>query len=201
MAIPSEKQSARFERGFKTWAENTSLAVRSRLKLGATDPLSYLDLAKHLGVIVWELSDIETLPEESLEYLSSSDGNEWSAVTVSGTSTVVVINPTHSAARKASSGMHELAHVIRGHEPSQVTYSPGGITFRDYNSLQEAEADWLAGCLLLPRTVLQHCYSNNFSSQDVRRIYSASSDLYNYRLQITGVTRQFSRRKKRATSR
>lgn len=195
--LPSEKQSARFERGYKAWAENTSLAVRSRLKLLPTDPLSHFELAEHLGVIIWELSEVDTLPQESLSYLSSKEGNEWSAVTVSAQKTVVIINPTHSPARKASSGMHELAHILRGHEPAQVTYSHGGITFRDFNPLQEAEADWLSGCLLLPRTVLQHCYKNNYSHQDVRTGYGASCDLYNYRLRITGVERQHTKIKKK----
>ena len=198
--IPSKKQTVRFERGYKTWAENTALAVRSRLKLTNTDPLCHLELADHLRVLIWELNEIDTLAQESIDYLSSKDGDEWSAVTVSAQKTIVVINPRHSKARKASNCMHELAHLLCNHEPAQLSHSAGGLTFRDYNPLQEAEADWLAGCLILPRTVLQHCYKSKLTEQDVRNTYSASPDLYNYRLQITGVKKQFRSKKKKPSS-
>lgn len=194
--IPSKKQTVRFERGYKAWAENTALSIRSRLQLAKIDPLSHVDLAEHLGVLIWELDRIETLAQESIDYLSSKDGNEWSAVTVSAQKTVVVINPSHSKARKASNCMHELAHIICNHKPAQLTHSAGGLTFRDYDPLQEAEADWLAGCLLLPRPVLLHCYKNKLTDEDVKKTYSASLDLYNYRLQITGVKKQYTTKKR-----
>lgn len=126
--LPTDKQAARFARGFKTWAENTALAVRSRLKLSSIDPLSCEQLAAHLGVHIWELSAIAELPPESLTYLTSKQGNEWSAVTVAAAKTVIVLNPSHSGARRSSSGMHELAHILRGHEPAQVTITPGSIS-------------------------------------------------------------------------
>lgn len=57
----SGKFAGQFERGFKTWAENTSLSIRSRLGLGATDPLPTDVLAKHLGVRLWTLDDLPGL--------------------------------------------------------------------------------------------------------------------------------------------
>lgn len=143
--LPSEKESARFERGFKTWAENTAIAVRSRLNLAPIDPLGYSLLAKHLGVVLWNIADISELSEDSLSYLTSKGGNDWSAVTVSAEKTVIVLNPSHSPARQSSSAMHELAHLLRGHQPAQVNITAGGLTFRSYDPRQEAEADWLSG--------------------------------------------------------
>ena len=192
--LASEKETARFERGFKTWAENTAIAIRSRLELCAIDPLDYSRLAKHLGVVVWNLADISELPESSLRYLTSSEGDDWSAVTVSAEKTVIVLNSCHSIARQSSSAMHELAHLLRGHEPAQVNITSGGLTFRSYDPRQEAEADWLSGCLILPRTVLEHCAQNKISESEACKTYVASSALYKYRLRITGVSKQFARR-------
>jgi hypothetical protein len=46
--------------------------------------------------------------------------------------------------------MHELAHVIIGHEPARVDVTEGGsLILNTYNREQEDEADWLAGCLSL----------------------------------------------------
>lgn len=193
---PTDNQSARFERGFKTWAENTALAVRTRLKLSNVDPLSCEQLAAHLDAHIWDLSEISELPLESFNYLTKQ-GGEWSALTVTAAKTVIVLNPTHSSRRRSSSGMHELAHILRGHEPARVTITPGGLTLRDYNALQEAEADWLAGCLLLPRPALEYCLKSGVSEHEVCNQYNVSSAMYNYRIRMTGVERQLSRHKQK----
>ena len=152
----SDQVSARFERGFKTWAENTSLALRSRLHLAAVDPLPPSTLASHLGVRLWAPHDVPGLSTEALTHLSTTAADEWSAVSVRvGQLDIVVVNTSHSPARQSSDIMHEPLHIIRGHAPAQVHMSIEiGIAVRSFNSLQEAEADWLAGCLLLPRSAL-----------------------------------------------
>lgn len=201
--MPNSKATSHFERGFKTWAENTALTVRARLKVGPADPLPYSSLAKHLNVRIWELSEIPGLPRKSLNYLSSRDGDDWSAVTVTGTVTIVVANPSHSAARRTSSIMHELAHVLRGHQETQVIIADCGITLRAYNAVQEAEADWLAGCLCLPRPAMEYCFRRRLTEEQACARYSISKNLYNYRRNVTGIAKQFgllrnSRSKKRA---
>lgn len=197
-----DSQAARFERGFKTWAENTATSVRGRLHLGGTDPLLPDALANHLGVRIWTPSDVPGLSQESLKYLVSPAGDEWSAVSVYvGTTGVIVINPTHSTARQASDVMHELSHLIRGHQPSQIFHLFDGsqVSLRTFNDLQEAEADWLAGCLLLPRVALAYCTAKRLSSYEACQQYGVSSDLYRYRVNITGVNRQFASARRRKT--
>lgn len=189
--IPSKKETSRFERGFKTWAENIAVSVRSRLGLEATAPLCHKALAKNVGVEIWELSEIGELPKFSLDYLGSKEGDDWSALTVTAQKTVIVLNPSHSANRHSSSGMHELAHILRGHKPSEVRITEGGLTFRSYDPLQEAEADWLSGCLLLPRVALEKCLKDQLTQQEACRKYVVSSDLFNYRIQVTGVKKQY----------
>jgi hypothetical protein len=199
----SDSQAARFERGFKTWAENTSGSVRGRLGLTSTDPLPPAVLANDLGVQIWTPSDVPALPQESLEYLVSPEGNEWSAVSVYvGPVGVIVVNPTHSTARQASDLMHELSHLIRGHQPSQIHHLLDGsqVSLRTFNPLQEAEADWLAGCLLLPRDALKYCMARKLSASQACGLYGVSTDLYRYRVNITGVNRQFASAKRHKAS-
>jgi hypothetical protein len=198
--VLQNRESERLQRGFKTWAENTSLTIRSRLGLVDKDPLAPRTLAEHMKVRVWTPQDVSGISPAALRHLLSADGNEWSALSMHVASVdVVVINPTHSPARQASDIMHELSHIIRGHEPAQVHYSSeAGVGIRTFKAVQEAEADWLAGCLLLPRPALAFCASRRLSKYQACEEYGVSVDLYTYRLNITGVMRQFSRRPSRA---
>jgi Zn-dependent peptidase ImmA (M78 family) len=50
--------------------------------------------------------------------------------------------------------MHELAHIILGHRPAKLFLSTSGIPLRTHDKDQEDEAEWSAGCLLLPRPIL-----------------------------------------------
>ena len=189
----TDKQEFRFERGFKSWAENTAVTVRGRLGAKHSDPLRPMRLAEHLGVRVWKPADVQGLPEASLNYLTSAEGDEWSALAVRvGRKNVVVLNPTHSPARQNSDLTHELAHLIRQHEPAQIVISEEtGIGLRSFNELQEAEANWLAGCLLLPRPTLSFCAARKVAREGMCEHFGVSEELLRYRLNVTGVGRQF----------
>ncbi len=189
----SAKEEVRFERGFKTWAENTAVSIRARLGAKQSDPLVPLRLAEHLGVRVWTPSNVPGLSEVSLNYLTSPEGDEWSALAVRvGRKDVVVLNSTHSPARQNSDLTHELAHLIRQHEPAQIMISEEtGIGLRSFNELQEAEANWLAGCLLLPRPALSYSVARKIGRESICEHFGVSEELLRYRLNVTGVGRQF----------
>ncbi len=187
----SKEQEKTFERGFKSsWCENTSEGLRQRMGLNKSDPLSPHSLADFLGVKIIDLDKVPGLKTETIGYLGSKIGDEWSAVTVhSNGKHVVIVNPSHSLARQASNIMHELAHIIRGHKSAQV-HVLGDYAIRDFDPMQEAEADWLAGCLLLPRTaLLNSAYKNEDLDQAIVR-FGVSKSLFTYRTNKTGVKRQ-----------
>jgi Zn-dependent peptidase ImmA (M78 family) len=84
--------------------------------------------------------------------------------------------------------MHELSHLIIGHEPSRVLLSVDGtLALRSYNQDQEDEASWLAGCLLLPRTALMNAVRSNTRRADLCVSFAVSPTLLEYRFNITGV--------------
>lgn len=167
--------------------------MRTKLGLEAYDPIPSYELAEKLGVRVWQLEDVEDLPETTLQHLSSRDGDEWSAVTVSYDGiNVIIVNPRHSIGRTSSDLMHELSHVILAHTAGK-TFVIGDLMMREYDEKQEAEADWLAGTLLLPRKALEHIKYSRISDEDVFESYRVSSQLYNYRCRMTAVNRQYGR--------
>jgi hypothetical protein len=187
----SKKGQTLFERGFKSWCENTSIGMRIKLGLNPHDSLDASELAKRLNVEVMNIGDINDLPLETLTYLSSPGGNDWSAVTVSlGESRIIVINPRHSVGRTSSDLMHELAHIILRHAQGESHYV-GDLMMREYNEKQEAEADWLAGSLLLPRKALEFTKYSKMDEDSVLTKYKVSKQLYDFRCHMTAVNRQY----------
>jgi len=185
-----------FERGFKTWCEKYSADKRRALGLGPDAPLDTRALAKHLGVRVWTPAEVPGLSRTSREALLQNDGATpscWSAVTVLAAGKVLVIlNSSHSAARQASDLTHELAHRIRGHEAQEVEVTEAGLMMlSSYDKAQEEEADWLSGCLLLPREALISIKRRGLEDALAAAEYGVSTRMLGYRLAMTGVKRQF----------
>lgn len=190
----SKQRQALFERGYKAWCENTALTTRVKLGLKPFDPLPAAELAKSQGAKLISLSDVPGLSKEALTHLSSSAGDDWSAVTVvCDDQEVIVVNPSHSVGRSSSDIMHEVSHLILGHRSSQMFVSEEGFMLREYDDKQEAEADWLAGALLLPRRALEHIKYNHISDDEVLLQYDVSQQLYNYRCRMTAINRQYRR--------
>jgi hypothetical protein len=97
----SKEQEKVFERGFKTWCENTAETLRARLGLGKNDPLSPYDLATHLGVKIIDLDKVPNLDPNTIKYLSSKQGDEWSAVTVEANEIrITIVNQLTQAIQK-----------------------------------------------------------------------------------------------------
>ena len=190
------------ERGFKSRCEEIARRLRFELGLGSADPLTVEILATHLDVSVWSVSEIG-LSEEDLRQLVNVDGGSWSAITVSVFDRyAVVFNPTHTDGRHSSNVMHELSHLILGHDPTTMFFvGEGELALRGYNSDIEEEANWLAGALLLPRDALVHIRKTRMPDDQARLIYNVSNRMLNYRLRMTGVNRQFGRKSRRKVAR
>lgn len=183
----------RFERGFKSWAERTAVSLRRELGLGAHDPLSPDQLATYLDVRLTTPDAIPGLPLDVRNQLLLNDPGGWSAVSACIREIALVIyNPKHSRGRQASDIMHELAHLILNHQPATIIMSQDGdMAMRTYNETQENEANWLAGCLLLPRDALLLCKRSKLSSKEASGRYGVSETLFTFRMRITGVERQW----------
>jgi len=181
-----------FERGFKSWCERLSLELRKELGQRPTDPLDPRALASHLGIAVMTTRDFPELSEVSRKVLEAPDA-EWSAVTLDGSSSkLIILNHTHSVRRQSSDLMHEIAHHLLEHKPSGVEISQKGLLIlENYSRKQEEEADWLAGCLLLPRPALVHIHKRMSDHETAAASYVVSVAMLRYRLDVSGVNYQF----------
>jgi len=109
-----------------------------------------------------------------------------------GVGSSVVYNPLHPPARLASDIVHELAHVLLNHRLSRVEQL-NGISFLSCDVDQEEEANWLAGCLLLPRPLLMSCLLRRMDEAAIATSHGVSEQMVTYRINVTGVRRQLAR--------
>ena len=66
----------------------------------------------------------------------------------------------------------------------------GGVSFFTCDADEEQEANWLAGCLLLPRRLLYLAAKRGMDSAEIAEAYSVSEPMASFRLRTTGVMRQ-----------
>src|SRR5689334_9889201 len=106
-------------RGFKTWAEKLALEQRHMVALRSEAPLPATLLADFLDVVITEPRGIPGIPESDLHYLLEVDSDSWSATTITRNGcTLIINNISHSNHRQESNLMHELAHILCKHQPS-----------------------------------------------------------------------------------
>jgi Zn-dependent peptidase ImmA (M78 family) len=183
------------ERGFKAWAERTAQAIRRDLGLSTTEPLDPRKLARHLGVRLLSPEDLNGLPADILGQLFDNDPWGWSAATLQlPTRTIIIYNAKRSSGRQASDIVHELAHLILGHDPARLVLSENGVfAIRNFDAKQEDEANWLGWSLLLPRDALMSASRARIEPAEIAETYGVTSTLVNYRLRMTGVNTQMRR--------
>jgi Zn-dependent peptidase ImmA (M78 family) len=186
-----------FRRGFKSWCEATSIQVRRNLGLEVAAPLPAELLAESLGAKIWSLDEISGLPADVKQRLRADHSDAWSAITLpAAKGHVIIYNPAHAPHRRASDLMHELGHLLLDHEPGNVFFGANGLALRTHNKEQEDEARWLSGCLLLNRECLFLVRRRGWTAPEACKYYCVSGEMLSYRLQISGVDRQFFRKGK-----
>lgn len=185
-----------FRRGYKSWCENFALQIRADLALTKIAPLHFEVLAGHLGIFLWSLHQIQGLSTEALHTLSGIERSNWSAIAISFNGRdAIIYNPTHSLCRQSSDIMHEISHILIGHKPATVLLSQeGAMALRAFNRQDEDEANWLSGCLLLPRPALVRIKKSGLDHRTICEEYRVSGDLLTFRLNVTGVNQQMRRR-------
>ena len=185
------------QRGFKSRCEEMSNSLRAEFGLREVDPLLPAQLASYLDVFIWQATELG-LDEDDSRQLLEVDSDSWSAITVSAAGREAVItNPRHRAGRLSSDVMHELSHLLLGHDPTTL-YIIGeeGLALREFDQPKEQEADWLAGALLLPRGALFAIANGEAAYDTVQHTYGVSRQMLEFRLRVTGVQRQMDRRRK-----
>ena len=176
-------------RGFKSEAERITRRLQRDLGLTTTDPIAPEHIAELLGIEV-KAGD-ELLARERFEELERIQPDAFSACTLrpSPDRTVIVHNPLSYPTRQKSDIAHELAHALLEHDLSQVQRL-GEVTFLSCDPVQEEEAAWLSGCLLLPRALLLAEAHKGADATEIAQKHGVSERMAQYRLDVTGVVRQ-----------
>ena len=156
------------------------------------------DLAKFLGICLLTPSLINGLSDHHLNILLNKDTSTWSGATFKcDGSQFIIYNDSHADVRQESTIMHEIAHILCGHEPKIPLETHGiNLPLRDYNAEHEAEAEWLGGCLQLPREGLIWALKNGMSVEEIAKNYHASLKMTKYRIGKSGAKIQVDRGRK-----
>jgi Zn-dependent peptidase ImmA (M78 family) len=156
------------------------------------EPLQALDVAKHYNVTVWSPPNIVGVRPEDIQHLLNAGHQEWSGFTLRlGNRHLIVANTAQSERRQNSVIMHELAHIILGHDlvPGLLSDS-GHFVPGTYNQDQEDEAAWLGATLLLPRPALLWMRRQRMSDENAATHFGVSPDLLRWRIRMTGIDYQ-----------
>ena len=185
-----------FRRGFKSQCERRSVEFRKQLGISQTGALRADDLARKLGVTVWSTDDIVELPPDDRAVLNNTNDDSWAALTMRVEAAHLVVHkPVASLGRRNNVIMHELAHIILGHELTVACIlEDGSLVPGNFSQEQEDEADWLAGALLLPRPALTSIRQRRLPDYQVCNKYLVSGEMLTWRFRMTGVDLQLSRR-------
>lgn len=186
-------------RGFK--AESIRLAdeVRDEIGLDAYERLDPLALAGHLGISVIKMRDIGASPWAVAHFTSVEDG-AFSALTVChGHARLIVVNDSHAPTRQASSVTHELAHGLLMHPPRVAIHHETGC--RNYDPKLEAEADQLAGVLLVTDAAAMRIARNGGDLRAPAAVLGISVPLLRQRLNLSGATKRVQHAAARAARR
>jgi Zn-dependent peptidase ImmA (M78 family) len=145
-----------------------------------------------LGVTVWSVHDIAPLADNDISVLADQTDDSWAALTMRiETENLVVYKPVNSSGRRNNVIMHELAHIVLGHDLADACImEDGSLAPGNFDQAQENEADWLAGTLLLPRPALMSIRRGGIPDPKACQHYMVSQEMLLWRFRMTGVDYQ-----------
>lgn len=176
-----------YQRGFKTAANNLAAEVRAGLEIGPFDRLDPRVLAAWLAIPIIDLSSLAA-EAPKVKHLLHVETEVFSAVTVfAGPRRTIVHNDAHSLARQNSNISHELSHGLLQHPRTPALDDTG---CRIWNQDIEDEANWLAGCLLVPEVAALEIARGRWTIAEAARRFGVSQKMIQYRLNATGAAKR-----------
>jgi Zn-dependent peptidase ImmA (M78 family) len=145
-----------------------------------------------MGVTVWAATTVRGLSEDDRRHLMKVARDEWSAFVLQENNRyLIVFNPQQPPARLNSVLMHELSHIMLGHELAFAKQTADGHFMNGrYDQEQEDEANWLGGTLLLPRPALLWMRGEGMKEDEASKHFGVSSEMLRWRIRMTGIDYQ-----------
>ncbi|MYE39896.1 MAG: ImmA/IrrE family metallo-endopeptidase [Chloroflexi bacterium] len=178
-------------RGFKAAANRIAVGLRIQENLAAYAPIDAFSLAERVGIAVSPLTAFaESRPEAVAQLLG--DAGAFSALLLSDGNgrRTAILNDTHSMSRQNSSLAHEVAHTLLAH-PLEV-FSVR-LDCRNFDGGLEAEANCLAGCILVPNEAAWQIVGSGMELHSAQKQYGVSRQMLEYRLNVSGARRRLAR--------
>lgn len=175
--------------GFKADADRLSETYRAELSVSKFDPLDAFKLAAHKEVSIITVDEFaEHLTSGQMAILRNTSKFSAMWMPTADGEKIIIHNNHHSEKRQQSNIMHELAHILLGHEiPAEAAMLCVLTGLHYFNTQQEQEAKFLGGCLQITRPGLLWAMKRNFSDEQISNYFNASLEMVNYRKKITGV--------------
>lgn len=200
-------------RGFKADAERHAGQLRDAVGCSEYETMRLPRLAAHLKVEVRAGHHVLGSAEPFRELHREQPG-AFSAVTfhLPDDRIVVAYNPivydtgelltareAQTNGRTRSDVAHELSHIVLDHDLREIK-TIAGQPFFTCNPDQEEEANWLAGCLLLPRALLLKAARANDKDQILVDRHHVTPEMVRFRMNTSGVRMQIARARKSRSS-
>ncbi|MYB77397.1 MAG: ImmA/IrrE family metallo-endopeptidase [Chloroflexi bacterium] len=181
----------KFQRGFKARANDIALGLRKQAGLAQTAPLDPRDVFQRLSIQIVPLSQfLRACPTGTQALLSNSGRFSAMLLPVGQGKRIVIHNDSHSSRRQVSNLAHELAHVLLVHAAEVVCT---GDLSRRADSLVEAEAAYLGGCILVPNEAAYRIAFSGLDSHTAAKSYGVSEEMITYRLRMSGALKRAQR--------
>lgn len=182
--------SSEYRRGFKKECEEIVSEVRAEMGLARYALFNPFAYAKKLLI---PCEPINRLAEngcsaEHLAHIAGAGREDFSAITIyCGTRKRIFYNDHNSLPRQRSDVSHELSHILLEHEPAPLFDSDGT---RAWDAVQEREASWLGGVLLIPEDVALRIARRGIQIEEAASTYVVSIQLMQWRLRMTGAIKR-----------
>jgi Zn-dependent peptidase ImmA (M78 family) len=146
-----------FPHEFVLKCEEIALERRGELGLEDDEPIDPRRLAEDLLAIgVITVDHYRDRHPEAVGQLTERDAIAFNAMAVfHGTRCLIVVNPSQGSGDEALSIAHEIAHIELEHERLEAPLFDEDGTRRSWRPAEEAEAEYLAREILVPRRGLQ----------------------------------------------
>lgn len=152
-------------------------------------------LARVLDIEVTGLSLMAQAAPMAARQFADIDPQAFSAVTVfRGSIREIVYNDAHLPGRQASDVTHELSHGLLLH-PAMPALNNLGC--RDWDPVLEAEADWLAGVLLITEEAALSIARRGLTDEEAAEAYGVSLRMAKWRMNATAARRRVDRWRQR----
>jgi hypothetical protein len=185
------------------------LEVRGGLGVPCTEPCAASLVAASLGYPVMTVGALARLVRDgtlagfsrderragALDHLDSSGSGFHAVVLDMDGHRLILHNGSNSPARQESDVMHELAHVLLGHDACYMDpRAPFLLPSRDLG--MERQAEWLGAALQIPASGLLNLARRGWGPDAVAAHYGASAQLAQWRWGALGIAARVARERR-----